>query len=209
MIEKLKKQWYELALRHTHDSILADSLWNEIEKQYTLNIRHYHNLSHIKNMLNQADNIKDSISSYNDFLFAIWYHDIIYKPTKKDNEEKSAILARKRLKTLKIKETSLKNIENLILSTQKHEILLQNNNDNALLLDIDLSILGSDWKTYQNYTKNIRKEYSIYPNFMYKKGRKKVLEHFLKRKALYFTENYRTNFEEQARKNLLKEINLL
>jgi predicted metal-dependent HD superfamily phosphohydrolase len=40
-------------------------------------------------------------------------------------------------------------------------------------LDADLSILGKDLDTYLAYTKMIRKEYSIYPDFLYKPGRKK------------------------------------
>jgi len=99
---------------------------------------------------------------------------IIYKPTKKDNEEKSAVLAKNRLKTLKIDENTSVTIQKLIISTKKYELILTKNNDNAYLLDIDLSILGTDWNTYKKYIKNIRKEYAIYPNFMYKKGRKQV-----------------------------------
>jgi predicted metal-dependent HD superfamily phosphohydrolase len=209
MIDKLKNQWHQLAVNYTNDSNLIDSLWNEIEKQYTLKIRHYHNFSHISSMLHQAENFKSSIVNYDAFLLSIWYHDAIYKPTKKDNEEKSAILAQKRLKTLNIDEKTLEIIQKLIISTKKHEIVLSNNDDNALLLDIDLSILGSDWKTYQNYIENIRKEYAIYPNFMYKKGRKQVLMHFLERKTLFFTDIYKEKHEAQARKNLLKEIKLL
>lgn len=209
MIKILKKEWVQLATQFSADINLIESYWIEIEKQYSLKIRHYHNLSHIQNMLSLSEIVRDSIIDHTSFLFAIWYHDIIYKPTRKDNEEKSAILAEKRLKTLNIDEKSSKTIYNLIISTKKHEIILAEHKDNALLLDIDLSILGSDWDTYQNYIQNIRKEYAMYPNFMYKKGRKKVLHHFLERKTLYFTEVFQNKFEEQARQNLLKEIELL
>ncbi|MEP1487830.1 MAG: hypothetical protein ABJK28_05345 [Algibacter sp.] len=209
MIVRLKKQWHHLAVKFTNDSGLIDVLWNEIEKQYTLKIRHYHNLSHISSMLHQAESAKNSIVNYDAFLLSIWYHDIIYKPTKKDNEEKSANFAQKRLKTLSFDKKTTETIQKLIVSTKKHEIISSSNNDNALLLDIDLSILGSDWKIYQNYIENIRKEYAIYPNFMYKKGRKKVLMHFLERETLYFTDIYQDKHESQARENLLKEIKLL
>lgn len=179
MIESLKIEFQNLTSRFTSDQSIINSLWDEIEKQYTLEIRHYHGLNHIHSMLLQAKKVKTVIANYDVFLFAIWYHDIIYKPTKKDNEEKSAILAIKRLKTLKIDEKSLNSIENLIVSTKKHNVILTQNNDNLYLLDIDLSILGTPWDTYKSYTKSIRKEYAIYPDFMYKKGRKQVLQHFL------------------------------
>lgn len=209
MIEDLKKQWYQLATKYTNKSNLIDLLWNEIEKQYTQKVRHYHNFHHIKNMLLQAKNNKNSIVNYDAFLFSIWYHDIVYKPTKKDNEQKSAYLALKRLKHLNLDKKQYRIIQSLIVSTNKHQIVLPNNNDNALLLDIDLSILGSNWVTYQTYIKSIRKEYAIYPNFLYKKGRKKVLMLFLERENLYFTDIYKKIYESKARENLLKEIELL
>lgn len=209
MINELKKEWFQLITKFSSDQSLINLLWNEIEEQYTLKIRHYHNLSHIAAMFNHTKTIKSNITNYDTFLLAIWYHDIIYKPTKNNNEEKSALLAEKRLKSLNFDKKRLKTIKNLIISTKKHELILKENNDNSYLLDIDLSILGSDWKTYETYIKNIRKEYAMFPDFIYKKGRKKVLQHFLERKTLYFTEFYKNKFEQQARENLLKEIELL
>ncbi|MTE26990.1 hypothetical protein F1003_08645 [Winogradskyella sp. ZXX205] len=160
-------------------------------------------------MLSQAEDFKSHIEDYDVLVFAIWYHDIIYKSTKKDNEVKSALFAKKALKSLNFNEKRIENIENLIISTKKHQIILDENDDNAYLLDFDSSILGSDWKTYQNYTQQIRKEYKIYPEFMYKPGRKKVLQHFLERETLYFTEVYQDKFETQARENIIKELKLL
>ena len=44
---------------------------------------------------------------------------------------------------------------------------------------------------------------------MYNPGRKKVLEHFLKRESLYFTDSFKNEYEIQARENLKREIELL
>lgn len=160
-------------------------------------------------MLLQADNFEQGIQDFDALIFAIWYHDIIYKPTKKDNEDKSAIFAENHIKMMLFDQKRLKNIKKLIVSTKKHKIIIGENMDNAYLLDMDLSILGTNWETYENYTQQIRNEYKIYPDFMYKPGRKKVLQHFLVRETLYFTEAYRNKFESQARKNIKKEIELL
>ncbi|QXP61860.1 hypothetical protein H0I26_02195 [Olleya sp. HaHaR_3_96] len=160
-------------------------------------------------MLKQLDQIQTKIEDLDSLRFAIWYHDIIYKSTKKDNEEKSALFALKRLKRVNFKPERAQSVEHLILSTKKHNILVTQNNDNAVLLDLDLSILGTDWNTYKKYISNIRKEYKIYPDFMYNPGRKKVLHHFLERENLYFTEHYKKQYEQQARENLSREIKLL
>ena len=76
------------------------------------------------------------------------------------------------------------------------------------MLDFDLAILGQDWGIYESYTQNIRKEYKLYPDFLNNPSRKKVLENFLNRKMLFFTEKHQDLFEEKARGNL-REIKLL
>lgn len=205
----LKNKWNQLASNYCKDELLIQSYWEEIERQYDSKNRHYHNLTHVSKMLEQAETHKDKIQNYDIVLFSIWYHDIIYKSTKSNNEEKSAELAFKRLSLFSLDEEDLKCIETLILSTKKHQPLISENNDNLFLLDFDLSILVTDWETYRQYISNIRKEYAIYPDFVYNKDRKKVLKHFSERKTLYFTDYYQKHFESQARENLKREIELL
>jgi predicted metal-dependent HD superfamily phosphohydrolase len=209
MINFLKEEWFQLTSKFTTNNDDIDILWKEIKVQYELKTRHYHNLFHINSMLKQAKSNKHSIKDYNTFLLAIWYHDIIYKPTKKNNEEESALFAEKRLKKLNLDKKTITKAIKLINSTKNHDVILDENLDNAYLLDIDLSILGSAWEDYQKYIDNIRKEYKIYPKLIYNKGRKQVLKHFLERDTLFFTEEYQSKFENQARQNILKEIELL
>jgi len=204
----LKNYWQDLISDYA-DISLIDSLWTTIESQYTFKNRHYHNLSHLYNMFLQLEDFKTEIEDLDSLRLAIWYHDIIYKSTTKDNEEQSALFAEKALKDLKHDSFNIENIKNLIISTKKHELILTENLDNAYLLDLDLSILGTDWEIYNKYTQNIRKEYKIYPDILYKPGRKKVLKHFLERDSLYFTERFKTKFEKQARNNLIQEIDML
>lgn len=208
MINWLKNEWHGLASKYC-DNTLAEELWFEIETNYTHKTRQYHNLAHIYNMLLQAETYKAKIQDLEVLKFAIWYHDIVYKSSKKDNEEKSALFAEKRLNTFGFDEIRVKIIKKLIVSTKNHELVLEKNQDNAYLLDLDLSILGSDWETYHKYIQNIRNEYKIYPDFMYKPGRKKVLKHFLDRETLYFTDDFKNKYEAKARGNLKKEIELL
>ncbi|WP_246147051.1 HD domain-containing protein [Seonamhaeicola marinus] len=209
MIQDLRLNWLSLACKYGASEKNANALWKEIENQYSQKHRYYHNLSHIENLLILAESCKERIKNFDAVLFAVWYHDIIYSATKKDNEVQSANYAQERLTSLNLEKGLIETIKTLIISTQKHEIILTENNDNALLLDMDLSILGSSWEDYHKYLKNIRKEYAIFPNFMYRKGRKKVLQHFLERDTLYFTAYFQSKFEAQARKNLNKEIELL
>jgi predicted metal-dependent HD superfamily phosphohydrolase len=209
MIDWLKTEWTNLALKYCEDQQVIDRFWHEIRLAYTSKNRHYHNATHIYNMLIQADNVKKRIIDFDALRFAIWYHDIVYKSTQSDNEEQSAIFAVNCLKSFSINEERLQLISDLIVSTKKHEILCYKNEDNGYFLDLDLSILGANWNIYKEYSLNIRKEYSLYPSFVYNKGRKKVLKHFLEKKSLFFSEHFKNQFEIKARENINKELHLL
>jgi len=208
MIKWLEDNWQNLSSDYANDSI-TNALWQTIKLQYTSKNRYYHNLAHLNNMFLQLEDIATAINDLDSLKFAIWYHDIVYKSTNKDNEEQSALFAKKALKALNYDVFKVEKVRNFIISTKNHELLLAKSNDNAYLLDLDLSILGTNWETYKIYIQNIRKEYKIYPNMLYKPGRKKVLKHFLERDSLFFTEEFKTKFENQARENLKKEIKML
>jgi predicted metal-dependent HD superfamily phosphohydrolase len=150
---------------------------------------------------------KPLINDWDSLVFALCYHDIVYNPRKKDNEEQSAVLAAKRLSTIKYLPAKLALCSQHILATKLHTA--SRNNDTNLFTDADLSILGSDSLSYFEYTRQIRKEYSIYPAFMYKPGRKKVLQHFLQMERIYKTDHFFNLFEQQAKKNMSEELQLL
>tara|TARA_R110001592_G_scaffold128489_1_gene340617 strand:+ start:122 stop:379 length:258 start_codon:yes stop_codon:yes gene_type:complete len=85
MINWLEDNWQILSSGYADGSI-TNALWKTIKLQYTSKNRHYHNLSHIHNMLHQLEDIKMEIEDLDSLKFAIWFHDIIYKSTNKDNE---------------------------------------------------------------------------------------------------------------------------
>ncbi|QYS92499.1 hypothetical protein JJC04_07315 [Flavobacterium covae] len=178
--------------------------WELVDKNYSKKNRYYHNWIHIEAMTKNWLEYKNQLENPIEVLLGIYYHDVIYVSTRKDNELKSAQLIFKEFK--KSKEIDLNIIYNLILCTQTHNATT---NDEKWLVDFDLQILGKDWKIYKNYCEQIRKEYRIYPNFMYNPSRKKALLHFLDKETIYQTEPFRTQYEKQARENIKREIGLL
>lgn len=80
---------------------------------------------------------------------------------------------------------------------------------NALFLDADLSILGTDSINYQNYIKQIRQEYAIYNDDVYRDGRKKVLAMFLEKERIYMSEYFYERYEQKARSNIVYELTVL
>lgn len=203
----LKSNFSDLISKYSDNEILKIDYWKEIESNYSQKSRKYHNLTHLENMILELEEVKDKISDYDVLLFSVFYHDIIYKSTSKDNEEKSAELAKKRLEKLDISTDRISKIYNQILSTKSHS--KSEDSDTNFLSDSDLAILGKDWETYENYTKQIRKEYSIYPDFLYNPGRKKVLIHFLDFEQIFKTDYFKVKYEKMARENIQKEISLL
>lgn len=203
----LKETFIELLTNYTDNDRLTNELWSEIEKRYSDKKRYYHTLQHLENLLTQLTEIKDKIQDWDSILFTLYYHDIIYNATKSDNEEKSAELAEKRLKQISVSNDKIEFCKRQILATKSH--LKSTDRDTNYFTDADLSILGQDWKTYSLYFKNVRKEYSIYPNLVYNPGRKKVLNHFLEMDRIFKTEFFHDKFETQAKINLTNELNSL
>ena len=202
----LKEIFFELARKYTDNLRLKDELWKEIEKNYSSPGRHYHNLQHLENLLIQLQDVKNNIRNWDTTLFALFYHDIIYKATKNNNEEKSAELAIKRSTEIKVPAAIISKCAEMILATKKH--IQNDDSDINYFTDADLSILGQGWREYEKYFKQIRKEYSIYPDLIYNPGRKKVIEHFLQMERIYKTDYFYKKFEINAKNNLLKEKEL-
>lgn len=199
----MKEKFERLCLNFTNDSDLIEKSWIEIEKKYSAKSRNYHNLQHLENMFGEIENVKDKIENVNIISYSIFYHDVIYDATSKSNEEKSAEISKERLECLGINNEEIHKVYEQILATKSHK--KSDDEDTNFLLDADLSILGKNDEVYLEYTKQIRKEYSIYPDFLYKPGRKKVLEHFLQLENIFKTDYFKTKYEIQARRNIESE----
>lgn len=204
---KLKARFSELISVYSNDEQLMESYWNEIEEKYTSKKRYYHNLTHLENMIAELEAVKNDIADYDAVLFSVFYHDIIYKATAKDNEEKSAEKAKACLEKLNLDTDRIAKIYNQIIATKAHQE--SEDLDTNFLLDADMAILGKEWNQYHEYAKQVRKEYAIYPDFMYNPGRKKVLIHFLEFEEIYKTDFFKDKYETPARANIKKEIGLL
>ncbi|WP_373545502.1 hypothetical protein [Chamaesiphon sp.] len=91
------------------------------------------------------------------------------------------------------------------MATQGHQID-PDDPDLCIFLDADLAILGADPAQYQAYMRSIRCEYSWVSDAAYKVGRTQVLESFLQRDRLYYTDLLSDELESIARFNIKQEI---
>lgn len=182
--------------------------WQNLATHYNQPHRHYHNLLHIKAMLRHFSAIEKQLNQPDNVALAIFYHDAIYDPTQNDNEAKSIDFFVQELGDY-VPKSVQENVSELILATQNHELANFHNTDMAYFLDMDLSILGQDTAVYQQYANAIRQEYHHVKNDDYKISRLAVLQRFLQRERLYFSDRFFLEFEQCARKNLATEISSL
>lgn len=200
----IKDVFTALIQPYSTDPEVVNQYWLEIEKAYSGKKRHYHNLSHLEQLWQQLLPLKATIVDWDTLLFSLFYHDVVYNVRRQDNEEKSAELAQQRLQALYYPSAGIDKCVAQILATKSHTS--SPDLDTNLFTDADLAILGQDWPTYHNYTQQVRREYSIYPDLLYKPGRKKVLQHFLNMERIFKTTHFYTLYEQNARNNLYREI---
>jgi len=204
----LKHQWNGLISFYTSDISLHNSTFRMLKDKYSEKSRFYHNLIHIKLLLDLYETLKDQIQERDAIRFSIWFHDVVYDTKRNDNEEESARLAFETLGGLNVNAKTIKLVQELILATKDHDGRTFSE-DAKLFLDMDLAILGMSREMYEEYSKAIREEYSWVPELTYRKGRKKILESFMDREKIYFTAVMQKRFEEQARRNINEEIQSL
>ncbi|WP_196888103.1 hypothetical protein [Aureivirga sp. CE67] len=200
----MENLWNKTAEKYSDDKELIQNIWKKIEENYSEKQRHYHNLKHIESMLNSAMFFKNEIKDFDAFLFSIFFHDIVYVVSRNDNEKKSAEMASEYLKQLNVPELIIEKCREQIIATKYHEN--ENCSDTSYLIDLDLAILGTPDEKYQEYATNIRKEYSRYPDFLYKRGRKKILKNFLEKESIYKTKYFQENYGEKAKENIEFEM---
>lgn len=185
----------------------STNCFNELVSAYNEKHRHYHTQKHIEAMLKHFDNTKNLAKAPLEIELAIWFHDAIYKPFSSSNELDSANWARDFLLEQNYSQDGIDRIHKMIMST------LHNGQakaaDEQLIVDIDLTILGTTESVYDEFERNVRKEYKLVPWLIYKRKRKEILEGFLQQENIYKTSFYQERFEDQARINLSRAIQAL
>lgn len=168
--------------------------------------RRYHTLEHIEACLAALAKVEGLTADERCSLErAIWWHDAIYDPQASDNEERSADLAREELAALGASRTEQEEVARLILLTKGHTVPADDRLG-AILVSIDLSILGADPAAYDRYARQVREEYPHVPEALWRPGRSAVLKHFLESPDIYPEPGFRARLEAPARANLAREL---
>ncbi len=200
MIEDPRAAWNELAEEFGFEA-LADYLYKTLAWSYAEPPRIYHGFVHVFEMLGSLERHGGGRPA---LRLAIWFHDAVYDPGRRDNEECSVIYFRALMQTLLKREVRLK-VERLILATRHGRTRPQRHAEAKLLVDLDLEILASDEAAYAEYAAKIRKEYGHVDDVTYAEGRGDFLENMLERPRIFLTDAFESK-EALARRNLEAEL---
>src|SRR5262245_37767799 len=133
------------------NSDLVLNCFEEIKKAYSDDSRHYHNLVHIEQLLQLADQYQNAIQNKLVVDLAIFYHDVVYVAGRNDNEAESAAFASKELEKLDVEMEVIGKVAQYILATKDHFSVQANDRDLQYFLDFDLSILSAQPDVYREY----------------------------------------------------------
>lgn len=179
---------------------LSEPTYAQLINAYREPHRHYHTTRHIEDCLSKLDLLRTRASRPEEVELAIWFHDAIYEPYKSRNEEKSAEWAARFLGEGGASESLIVRVRDLIMAT-RHEAVATDR-DCAILIDVDLSILGSDAWHFLQFEQQVRSEYRWVPGVIYRRARRKVLGQFLARGRIFTTDEFFSRYEAQARVNI-------
>ncbi|MFX1520389.1 MAG: pantetheine-phosphate adenylyltransferase [Promethearchaeota archaeon] len=210
-IIKYIDQYGELRFRGLWERIGADGTpdaeYQRLLEAYSQSHRVYHSLPHIVRGLDEHAEAKHLMEHPDQVLFAWWYHDFVMQRKSRVDEERSAQIAYNVCKNALLPDDFAENVKTLILATKHHD--MPTTIDGKYIVDIDLAIFGRSVAEFDNYEESIRVEYQWTNPEEFRSGRIAVLERFLNRPTIYYTDFFRNKYDTQARRNLEQSLKKL
>ena len=201
-------RWRRLWINRAADPAMTDAAFERLYALYSDPARGYHDLAHIKFCLDEFDTVRHLARHKHSVEAAIWWHDVIYDPTRGDNEERSALMAEQELASFGEAFGFMKRVYDIIMATVHKGGIVDP--DQQLMCDIDLASLGtSSWETVCANSRGIRKEYAHVPEKLYVEKRSEILTGFALRESMYYTPHFREKYSARAKDNILREVAIL
>lgn len=198
----------------------CDDLLSAVKYEYAADHRQYHTWSgHITHMLDKFSETR-GLYNYPDAVYlAIIFHDIVYNTADEKYFHNEVLSCAWMVKALKeyIPEyissaegkVQVRFAIDLIMATKKHDpyrnayvLTPKQIDDVKLFLDLDLGIFAVDDKDILDwFESSIRKEFSQYHQTVYNDGRLKVLNAFVEREKIFYSEPMQ-KFNDLAKSNI-------
>ena len=201
-IERWRATWHGLGIETVNDDLYAALIDSHAERH-----RKYHTVRHLDECFARLDEARTLAVHPFEIELALWFHDAVYDVRGYDNEERSAAWAQEAAREAGLPAAVGERVRLLILAT-KHDAEPASP-DAALLVDVDLAILGTAAERFDEYEQQIREEYSWVPSALFRSKRREILEGFLARPHVYKTSHFQDRYEAAARANLSRSIEQL
>lgn len=192
------RTWSEL--QHTPPPGLCEQLL----QAYNEPQRHYHTLQHLAECLQLQSESAQLAQRPAEIAIALWFHDAVYDVKAHDNEAQSADWAVTALQAAGVSVEVQTRVHALIMATEHTAAPLAG--DSALLMDIDLAILGAAPARFAEYEWQIRQEYAWVQEDVFVEKRCALLQSFMSRPHIYNTTFFHQKLEATARANLQKAL---
>ena len=169
--------------------------------------RRYHGSAHLLACLQALEAVATQCEHPNAVAWALWFHDAVYWPWSRRNEQRSADWARDSALALGLPAGFAQRVHALVMATAHLAAPAGDEGIDAdWVVDIDLGILGQAPATYERYARDVRREYFWITRSRFRRGRAAVLSHFLAQPTIYRTPHFRQLLEDRARDNLQREL---
>lgn len=207
-MEALHRRWAALCAALRVEPAGGAALGDEVLQAWQRWPRRYHDCRHLQACVEAA--AVTPARSPETVAWALWFHDAVYWPWRKDNEMRSARWACEAALALGLPDAFARRAHDLVMATAHGQTkVLEHDDDAQLVVDIDLGILGQPHPVYARYAADVRREYFWVLPRTWRRGRSAVLRHFLAQPAIYRTAAFRERFEATARANLEHELTSL
>jgi len=202
----LKLRWIRLLtggnLGFKASESFAHFSFEMLEKLYGAHWRRYHVLFHLDRMLTEFDKVRAKLKHPELVEFAIFLHDIIYVIGRKDNELKSAHVAKHWLMLMGADALTTCRVVRLITVATKHpkSPKARLTSDEKYMSDFDLYGFSLSWDAVLGQTRDVRREFSKFSDDDFRKGNGDFIMSMM-RKPVYLTEHYK-QYEAFAKENM-------
>lgn len=187
------------------------ALRDRLVAAYAAPHRGYHDVRHLAEVLDNVGLLLDASTNASvdpdAVVLAAWFHDAVYDG-QPDDEEQSALLAESALSEAGVPARLVAEVARLVRLTREHR---PDSEDAAghVLCDADLAILAASPERYEEYVRDVRREYADLDDATFRAGRARVLEALLAKPQLFHTAHGRRAWESAARANVARELRSL
>jgi predicted metal-dependent HD superfamily phosphohydrolase len=204
-LSDMSRLWLDLITSYGADDAAARWLFRDIIDHYEADGRYYHNLEHVRSVLDTIAQLETTAVDYRAIQLAAWFHDLVYLPDSPENEAQSAEFAYQSLLKLGISESTARRVKDLILMTTDHKPP-DDDIDAQILIDADLAPLAISNKQFREHALALRQESAQVPEDEFNASRKAFLTQIFDRDQIYKTELLHDSLAERARENIKQSL---